>query len=238
MRIGEHPDNPLKIEVHFRVAEPLPIRFVDITGTLTCEHERCGLSEYPGVGELFRHLLLHAAGNMRAHALRQIQLHDIALLSARLGAGDWRALLETPEIHGGSWWIWPVLEMTQRYYPGSIPPVIELLRARTPPWLRRSSPHRSLTDLSWSNLSIAAFPGIYWARSPAEVLRFVRSRVVPDRVALEELAIASEVMPAITQIPWYGVPHAQRIIRWVFSRPPRVQTVMSVQSAMAEGKGA
>jgi hypothetical protein len=39
------------------------------------------------MAELMRHLLLHAAGNMRAHALRQIQLHDIALLAGKLADG-------------------------------------------------------------------------------------------------------------------------------------------------------
>ena len=44
-----------------------------------------------------RHLLLHAAGNMRAHALRLVQLHDIALLAPRLDAAAWERLLDTPE---------------------------------------------------------------------------------------------------------------------------------------------
>ena len=39
------------------------------------------------------HLLLHAAGNMRARALRLIQLHDIARLAQAFGSGDWKELL-------------------------------------------------------------------------------------------------------------------------------------------------
>jgi hypothetical protein len=238
VRHGEHPDNALKIEVHFRVAEPLPVRSVDITAALTRGEERWGLSAYPQVRELFRHLLLHAAGNMRSHALRQVQLHDIALLSARIDADDWSALLDTPDSNGGSWWMWPVLELTQRYYPDMVPPVIERFRRVTPRWLRRVSPGMSLTELSWSNLKIAAFPGIYWARSPVEALRFVRSRVVPDRAAFEDLHLARQVQPALSIVPWYGIPHTRRVFRWLFSRAPRVQTVMSVQSALAMGEQA
>jgi len=44
-----------------------------------------------------RHLLLHAAGNIRARALRQMQLHDIALLAPRMKASDWSELLATNE---------------------------------------------------------------------------------------------------------------------------------------------
>jgi hypothetical protein len=238
LRAGEHPDNPLKIEVHFRIAEPLPICAVDITAALARGESYRGLCDYPHVRELFRHFLLHAAGNMRAHALRQIQLHDIALLSARLGANDWSRLLDTPDSHGGSWWMWPVLELTRRYYPDMVPPVVERFRTVTPRWLRHVSHGMSLTDLSWSNLKIAAFPGIYWARSPAEALRFVRSRVVPDRAALEDLRLASQAQPAMASIPWYGISHPRRIFRWLFSPAPRVQTVLSVQSALALGEHA
>jgi len=236
---GEHPDNPLKIEVHFRVAEPLPIRLVDITGTLIPEEEGCGLRDYANVRALFRHLMLHAAGNMRAHALRQIQLHDIALLAGRLSDEDWVALLSSPDAQGGAWWMWPVLDLARRYYPDLVPAIVDEFRGCTPAWLRRTSMRKTLTDLSWSNLRIAAFPGIYWSRSPREALHFMRSRVLPDRVALEELGMSSRTQPAMVKtVSWYGVSHARRIVRWMFSRPPRVQTVVSVQSALAAGERA
>lgn len=236
---GEHPDNPLKIEVHFHVREPLPIQLVDITRALLGNGAGLGLRGYPSLRELFRHLLLHAAGNMRAHTLRQIQLHDIALLAGKLNDEDWRDLLATSEVDGGAWWMWPALHLTRRYYPDLVPAVIDEFRALTPMWLRHISMHKTLTDLSWSNLRIAAFPGIYWARSPREALRFMRSRVLPDRVALEELGVLSHAQPAMMDtVPWYGVSHARRILQWVFSRPPRVQTVVSVQSALATGEQA
>jgi hypothetical protein len=227
---GEHPDNPLKIEVHFRISEALPVRHVDITAGLRGANAGPGLAGYACRRELFRHLLLHAAGNMRAHALRQVQLQEISLLSQRLDAGDWDQLLDTPESGGGAWWMWPVLELAQRYHPG-MPPQIARFRAHTPRWLRAATARATLTELSWSNLRIAAFPGIEWSRSATEALRFMGSRIRPGAAALHDLEAIRTVQPAMLQLPWYGIPHARRILRWLFSRPPRVQTLTSVLAA-------
>jgi hypothetical protein len=229
---GEHPDNPLKIEVHFRIAEALPSYPVDITAGLRSDDCGSGLRDYAATRELFRHLLLHAAGNMRAHALRQIQLHDISLLAGRLTPEDWESLRNTPQAGGGAWWMWPVLELTRRYYPAAMPRVIDDFRELSPRWLRRTAERMTLSELSWSNLGIAAFPGIQWARSAGEALRFVRQRVIPTRVALDELQVLQVAQPAMMQVPWYGLSHARRIARWVFSSAPRVQTLVSVRAAM------
>jgi hypothetical protein len=229
---GEHPDNPLKIEVHFRIAEPLPVYPVDISAGILREDCGFGLRDYASARELFRHLLLHAAGNMRAHALRQIQLHDISLLAGRLTPEDWESLRNTPQAGGGAWWMWPVLELTRRYYPAAMPRVIDDFRELSPRWLRRTAERMTLSELSWSNLGIAAFPGIQWARSAGEALRFVRQRVIPARVALDELQVLQVAQPAMMQVPWYGLSHARRIARWVFSSAPRVQTLVSVRAAM------
>ena len=76
--VGEHADNPIRIELHTRILEPLPMRAVDITSFLLPRETHAGLNAYPCAAALMMHLLLHAAGNMRARALRQVQLHEIA----------------------------------------------------------------------------------------------------------------------------------------------------------------
>jgi hypothetical protein len=233
---GEHPDNPLKIEVHFRIAEALPSYPVDITAGLRSDDCGSGLRDYAATRELFRHLLLHAAGNMRAHTLRQSQLHDLALLTPRLVPADWQHLLDTPPAGGGAWWMWPVLELARRYYRDSIPPVIDAFRAGTPRWLRHAAVRKTLSDVSWSNLRIFAFPGIQWSRSFGEAMRFVRSRALPERAALNELQVLRHTQPAMLELPWYGISHARRILRWVVSRPPRVQTLNSVLVALTAGR--
>jgi hypothetical protein len=236
---GEHVDNALKIEVHTAIGESLPVRKVDITERLRPRNARPGLNHYPDLVALLLHLLLHAAGNIRAHALRQVQLHDIALVSSLFYDGDWEVLLEGRG-RQSPWWLYPPLALTARYYPGCVPAeVLRVAHSRCPPILRAAAARQSLTDVSWSNLRIRAFPGIAWSRTPLDALRFIWSRASPGRRALRELDLALRAQPQLDQVPWYGVSHGARIVRWLFSRPPRVQTIVSVRAALdSVGMGA
>ena len=231
---GEHPGNSLKIEVHQAIDETLPIQRVDITADLLAG-DRPGINAYPDEVELMRHLLLHAAGNMCSHTLRQVQLQDIGLLGARFGAGDWQRLLNTPEARGGAWWMFPPLAMAARYDSGIPAALVQSFAARCPRLLRLSSARQTLSDISLSNLRIHALPGIFWSRSPLEALRFAHSRLLPDRAALEELRHCEAANPTHQGTPWYGIPHAHRIVKWLLSRPPRVQTMVSVRAALTGG---
>jgi hypothetical protein len=232
---AEHVDNPLKIEIHTAVAESLPVRKVEITERLTSGRERAGLNNYPNLVSLMLHLLLHAAGNMRAHALRQIQLHDLALVGNLLYDRDWEMLLE--QRHDEPWWLYPPMALTAGYYPNHIPAeALRAARAACPRILRLAADRQSLTDVSWSNLRIPAFPGIAWSRTPIEIVRLARSRVLPSRVSLAELEVARRAEPQLDAVPWYGVSHGRRILRWLFSRPPRVQTIVSVIAALRDAR--
>jgi putative nucleotidyltransferase-like protein len=230
---GEHVDNALKIEVHNAVAESLPIRKVDITERLQHGAPQAGLRNYPDLVSLLLHLLLHAAGNMRAHALRQVQLHDIAMVAPLLDERDWDALLEHRNVEERPWWVFPPLALTARYYAEHVPLyALQAARAACPRILRLAVARQSLTDVSWSNLRIHAFPGIAWSRTPIEALRFVRNRVAPSRGSLAELELARRAQPQLDRIPWYGESHGRRMLRWLVSRPPRVQTMVSVRAAL------
>jgi hypothetical protein len=125
------------------------------------------------------------------------------------------------------------LALSQRYYAGCLPRDVLLeLRAQCPRALRFTAERKSLTDVSWSNPRIHALPGIAWSRTPVDALRFIRSRLLPSRVALAELEFALQAQPQLDLVPWYGLPHNERIMRWLFSRPPRVQTMVSVRAAL------
>ena len=233
-RLGEHVDNPIKIEVHTRIAEQLPVMPVDITRCLWPRAAQVGVNAYPSAASLMMHLLLHAAGNMRARALRLIQLHDIALLAARLAKGEWQELLKMRPGGGSLWWALPPLMLTARYYPASIPAdVLAALSMECPRLLRRLARRQRLTEVSWSNIRIEAFPGMEWSRSGCEALVFMRSRIWPSRDALSELKEGAAQIPGSSTVLWYGIPHAMRILRWAYSRPPRVQTLLSVRAALA-----
>jgi hypothetical protein len=231
--LGERAENPLTIEVHARVAEALPVEPIDITARLWPPRPRHGLNPYPTLTALLLHLLLHAAGNMKVHALRQIQLHDIGQLVQRLEDADWDALIEIASVRDGLWWAFPPIALTQRYYDCAVPRELErTLRESCPPILRRVSERHDLTDVSWSNLRISAFPGIAWSRSVRDVLRYARSRALPSREALELLRTAIEQQPQMQRVRWYQLSQGRRIARWLLSRPPRVQTITSVAAAL------
>ena len=232
--LGEHADNPIRIELHTRIREPLPIREVDITSYLLTREMHAGLNAYPCDAALMMHLLLHTAGSMRSRALRQVQLHDIARLAARFSAADWEQL-RTARLDGGLWWVAPPLILTARYYAGVIPHSLLAQVERKCPWLlTRLSRRHGLMALSWSNVRIAAFPGIEWSRTPREALRFAHSRIWPSREALHDLEVYSKQNPRTAAIPWYGISHGARIVRWIFSRPPRVQSMLSIRAALEQ----
>jgi hypothetical protein len=91
-----------------------------------------------------------------------------------------------------------------------------------------------LTDVSLSNIRIEAFPGVEWSRTPREALAFMIGRIWPSPEARLELEEGAAQIPDSSTVPWYGISHGARILRWVFSRPPRVQTLLSVRAALAQ----
>jgi hypothetical protein len=132
--------------------------------------------------------------------------------------------------------MYPPLRLALQYYPGCTDVPLEEFARACPRLLRAAARRDTLTTVSWSNLRISAFPGICWARSPREALRYARQRFLPDRTALEELHVKVAAQPALYQVPWYGLGHGQRVLRWVFSRPPRVHTMVSLRGALEEGR--
>jgi hypothetical protein len=234
-RLGEHADNPIKIELHTNIRERLPVAEIDITGLVFPSAPHGGLNAYPSTVSLMIHLLLHAAGNMRANALRLIQLHDIALLAARFSPRDWEELLTIRSEDRGPWWAMPPLRLTTHYYPAAVPPSVTARLGQGCPWLldRRSRKYR-LADVSWSNMWVHAFPGIEWSRSPQEAVTFMISRLWPGRERELEAQHLVSRHPGASEIPWYGISQRARILRWLFSKPPRVQTLVAVRAALSQ----
>jgi hypothetical protein len=233
--LGEHVDNPIKIELHTGIRERLPVSETDITRSVFSGAAHAGLNAYPSIATLMMHLMLHAAGNMRAHALRLIQLNDIARLATRFGPADWTELLDARPDERGLWWAIAPLRLTERYYPATVPPHVIAGLSENCPWLlRRAARRQTIGEVSWSNMRVYAFPGIEWSRTPLEALRFVISRIWPSRGARSELKRFAALHPGAAGLPWYGISQIGRILRWVFSRPPRVQALLPVRAALAQ----
>jgi hypothetical protein len=234
-RFGEDADNPIKIELHTSIRERFPLNETDITRFVFPRAARSGLNPYPSLVSLMMHLLLHAAGNVRVHSLRLIQLEDIARVAGRFAPRDWDELLAARPSSRGLWWAVPPLMLTARYFPTAIPPSIILQLVSECPWLlRRISRKQRLADVSWSNIKVQALPGIEWSRSPQEALRFMIARIWPSREIRGELHRFAAHLPGGSEIPWYGISQGARILRWVFTNPPRVHTLLTVRAAFTE----
>jgi hypothetical protein len=231
--LGEHADNDLKVELHERISARLPWRIVDATAEVFPPQPRVGLNAYASNTSLMIHLLLHAAGSMPSKILRLVQLHDIALLSARMSELDWNLLLEAAA-GGRLWWAFPPLKLTSRYYAGKIPVrVLEALGRQCAFMLRRGADHRSLYEVSLSYLWVDAFPGIEWSQSFSEAFEYAASRLRPNANQLAARERLAETEMWAHQDEWAALSQSRRIFKWIASRPTRPVTMHAVSAALA-----
>jgi hypothetical protein len=230
VRLGEHAANPIKIDLHARIAERLPWRDTEITALVRPSAPRAGVIPYPSQVSLLLHLLLHAAGAMANNALRLIQMCDIARLAARLTSAEWDEVGAFGTSERGFAWALPPLSITARYFPSAVPPLI--LAALDPdcPWLlRRACRRQALSEVSFSNPLLAAAPGLWWSASVTDMVGYLWARAADSRETEFRYA-QSQLWSSGTD--WYRMSQLRRVLRWVTSRPPRVQTMQSVRAAL------
>jgi hypothetical protein len=239
---GENSANPIKIELHSRIGESLPLRTVDISHRIFPRSPHAGLNTYPSKAALMTHLVLHAAGSMAFRAVRLVHLHDIAKLSERMTDADWDELLSHDKVvESPAWWAFPPLALTARYY-ACIPENVLAAAAERCQWvLRAASRRRGLSDVSLSRMWIPALPGIEWSRSLQEALTYTARRILPDatqRSLRPVLAVAQpeaqQTNPVISDSSWTDLSQGRRMLRWLLSRPPRPETLGPVRGALAQ----
>jgi hypothetical protein len=231
---GEHADNAMKVELHTRIREILPLRAVDISEQMFSGELRPGLNEYPSKAALMTHLLLHASGAMVFRALRLIHLQDVARLSALMTDRDWEEFL----VHGNArdkqlWWAYPPLSLTTIYYRSIADWILGPVSAGCPWLLQQASRRRRLTDVSFSHLWISAFPGIEWAASIREMLAYARHRVVPNGELRAMREVIATTQPCAAEDPWARMSQGRRILRWLIARQVRAETARPVRLALA-----
>jgi hypothetical protein len=233
--LGEHSNNGIKIELHERICEKLPLRITDVSEHVFPAQPLPGLNAYPSKASLMTHLLLHAAGAMAFQSLRLLHLHDLARLSSHMMQEDWEAVLRAGERGERPWWAFPPLNLTSRYFPSQIPAgVLTALADDCPYLLKRSARQRTLCDVSYSHLWVDAFPGMEWSRSLREVVGYVASRVRPsaNHVAFRARTAKSEAWA--DGGPWSRLSQSRRILQWITSRPTRPVTMHAVHAALAQ----
>jgi hypothetical protein len=233
--LGEQPGNSIKIELHWRIREKLPSVLTDISDLVFGLRPHGGLNAYPSKAALMMHLVLHAAGSMVSRTLRLLQLHDLALLAARMSGEDWSELLREGPVDCGLWWALPPLRLTARYYPSAIPAKVLTALTHACPWrLNRMTASQHLTDVSLSNIWVQAFPGIEWSQSVAEMLKYAVRRVRPGHEALmlRKESVGTEAWA--TQNHWDQLSQRSRVLRWVTSRPTRTGSMYVVRESLQQ----
>jgi hypothetical protein len=231
---GEDAARPLKVELHARVYEQLPLTEVDLTSLILPSAAPGGVQGYSSPHGLLAHMLLHAAGSMLWRSARLLQLHDIHLLSAPLTVREWHALLATVSraSPSGTWWMYAPLRLTEHYYGGIPAEVLAKLGSECHWWLRRAYNRRRITDVSISNLWVSAFPGIEWTRSLPEMGRYAAQRIWPSARTLALRKTLAAAQPHISGGEWAELSQGRRMLRWVFTRQPRQESLQTVHAAL------
>jgi hypothetical protein len=235
--LGEHSNNGVKIELHERICERLPLQITDISEHIFPRQPRPGLNPYPSTASLMIHLLLHAAGCMAFQSLRLLHLHDLAQLSSQMSVREWEQVLAAGERGERPWWAFPPLHMMARYFPSKVPAeVLAALAAACPYLLQKTSRRRILGDVSYSHLWIDALPGMEWSRSWLEALRFAASRLRPDANHIQFRAHTAKAEAWAQQGQWSRLSQSQRMLQWITSRPTRPVTMHAVRAALAQSR--
>jgi len=230
--VGEHEDYPVKVELHTCIAERLPVTDTVITEQVFPLHPEPGLNPYPARNGLLLHLLLHAAGNMSARALRLMHLHDIARLAAGATPEDWAQLLGVAPAAKPLWWALPPLELLTRYQPGLVPRhVLAGLRSACPWALRRLCRRASLTQMSFASLAVSAFPALSWCSSLIERARYVRQRILPGAEQRATRRVTAAEQWAVEH-SWLHLSQGRRVLQWLVARPPRQASMYIVQAVL------
>jgi hypothetical protein len=235
--LGEHEANDMKIELHQRICEKLPLHVTDVSDSIFPPEPTAGLNRYPSNASLMRHLLLHAAGSMAFQSLRILQLHDIALLAGRMIDRDWKDLVQPDPANARPWWAYPPLRLTSRYYETVAPAsVLAALKDDCHVVLRSLGARKSLVDVSYSYLWVKAFPGIEWSRSIGESLHFAASRIRPDAMLLDKRKELAASQTWAKRAEWSKMSQGRRMLRWLISRQTRPATMHAVTAAFSHLK--
>jgi len=235
--LGEHSNNDVKIELHERICEKLPLHITDVTKSVFPADARPGVNAYPSTASLMIHLLLHAAGAMAFQALRLLHLHDLAQLSLRMTEADWDQVLAQRRPGARPWWAFPPLNLASQYFSHRVPSrVLAALADECPFVLQTVSRRRTLYDVSYSYPCVDAFPGVEWVQSMRELLEYTVSRVRPSAAHLAERQHTANNQAWASQSQWARLSQGRRIVRWVTSRPPRPVTVHAVNLALGQGR--
>jgi len=153
---GEHPDNPIKIELSHKVGWPIGHLEFDITEHIW-ENAQKGFLGYdcafkPTQERLLLMLICHNAGNQFNGKMRAFQLYDISLVTKLMNDQQWSNLKTIVEENQLQRIVFPVLAMAKRIIHIKFPAgFIEEMKLDTPVSLQNQVQVRSVDSLIASN---------------------------------------------------------------------------------------
>jgi hypothetical protein len=229
--LGEHAENPTKIEIHSAISESLLVNDWDITDVVFPNDGEQSPGAYPGSWALMAHLLLHAARSMQTKTLRILHLSDIARMAVTMSDDDWKKILSIRAGKRPPWWAFPPLKLACRYFPAAVPSVVlGEFEYACPAFLRTVARKACIAGVSLSHLWISPFFGMEWASSPADLLQYLFRRIVVEEDIRAARRLAASLPLAGNE--WYRLPQWRRALRWLTSRPPRPGTMLVIDSVL------
>lgn len=153
---GEHPDNPIKIELNHKIGWPIGRLEFDITD-LMWENADKGFLGYDSVfipkqERLLLMLVCHNAGNQFNGKMRAFHLHDVSLVTKLMNAQQWSDLKTIVKEYQLERTLFSVLTIAKRFSDIEIPDgLIEEQKLYTPLTLQNHVQTQSVDSLIASN---------------------------------------------------------------------------------------
>jgi hypothetical protein len=227
-KFGEHPDNPIKLELHTNVKSVMPLESCDLTAALwqDAQHEarpNMPSAIYPSRPSLLVYELLHAANHAMIRSIRFPSLFDMKLISERLSVAEWQSVMKLLTSSEQFWWAYVPLNLMARYFGvACLPPeVLALSRRIATPVLRRLGDSLGLSQFSVCDLRPSALRHrLAFARNVAEAGRYLRSQMLPTRAELTEWHVERTQWSA-SMTPAHSYLH--RIRRWLDPNVSRIE---------------
>ena len=217
--LAEHPDNPIKVEMHTRLVERFFGDGVDVTPAM----------RRPGgqIGHAI-HALLHASQHAMARTLRFCQMIDIGLMFQRFDRSDWQSL-EDALLPFDMGWVYAPLALAQTYFPGVVDAGALARARRAAPWLARRAVWR-ISDLSYSAIGDGGLRvRLRWAQRPVQALG-AQTGAILAAAARRDPGKSTELAPAFApeRRPVWG-----RMLAWISGRGIRPISARLIELAPA-----
>jgi len=149
---GEHPDNPIKIELHHAAQWPIGLLDLDMTDVIweKSENNYLGFSSIfsPARERLLLMLICHNARNQFNGWMRLFHLHDISIVTRRMDDEQWSELGAIVQEHGLERVMFSVLSIAKRFIGIDLPDgFLEEQKWNTPPKLQSQVKTQTLDSL-------------------------------------------------------------------------------------------